>query len=444
MDHTAPHPDSSAEESQESHLLRGANDQSPGRTEDLALSSIGSSFFSAEDGVSLNSSNHRHYIFAGVENMSSGLHSLDGSGANTILSSNPSSLLPPPPEADQNVFMLSPHPQLTTEELGSVTTTNTEVYASHQVIADISFRDSICDDEVSLSLASSQSTSVSSLLNKERPATSSFENGAFERVADSLLVDSSNDMRAKDWHDRLVSDSDWDRFRATSKALLPFISEDSESMAPLPLPPKPSASNLTKSPKESPYATYRAEDHLPCEFVCGICKDVLVGACILDCNCSSSTVCMNCWEDGDHNQQDFAKRMDFVWVEDSKKCPSCHSNAEIKVYCHALDVAILRIIQALSDVDPSVSSLKQSYFHRLSVWRKTVSDRNERLRKEKMIRDDELLARLIQEEERVFWNQQQSRSQSRTRTKPSNKLMLFSKAVLALIAAIGLKQMTKR
>jgi len=427
-----------------------ADDQAAAAADNLTLSSIGSSFFTAEDNVSLDSSNQHHCILSGVENMSFGLYSLGESGENTILSSHPSSSIAPAPQVNRDVFMLSPHPQLHTEELRSVTTTNTEVYTAEQLFPVTVLGDSDCDDEGSVSLASSQSTSVSALLNKEQP-TSGFQDGAFERVADSLLVDSSNNSktvdspnksRTKDWHDRLISDSDWDRFRATSKDVLPFISEDSESVAPcpLPLPPKPLPRNVNKSPKELRPVAYRAKDHLPSEFICGICKDVVVGACILDCNC---TVCMSCWEDGDDDRQDFAKRMDFVWVEDSKKCQSCHTKAETKVYCHALDVAILRIIQGLPDSNPSVLSLKESYFHRLLVLRKTVSDRNEKLKREKMIRDDELLARLIQEEERVFWNNQ-AKSQTRTKAKPSNKLLILSKAVLAIIAAVGLKHLSKR
>ena len=194
--------------------------------------------------------------------------------------------------------------------------------------------------------------------------------------------------------------------------------------------------------KKNLEVTYQAEDILPSDFVCGICKDVLVGACILDCNCCSSTVCMPCWKDADCDQQDFATRMDFVWIE-SKKCPSCHCNSEIKAYCHALDVAILHIIQDLPDSDVSVTCLKQKYYSRLSTWRETVSDRNVRYRREKYIRDDELLARLIQEEERVFWDETRSRTRKRSFFS-SNKFRVFGQALLALIAAAGLKHMSRR
>jgi len=94
-----------------------------------------------------------------------------------------------------------------------------------------------------------------------------------------------------------------------------------------------------------------------------------------------------------------------------------------------------------------VVALKQMYYHRLSVWRKTVSDRNERLRHEKQIRDDELLARLIQEEERVFWEQRRPQQQARTKRVmgiPSEKFMFISKTFLALIAIVGLKHVSKR
>lgn len=436
--------DSSVEASQNSD----ADYQSPLRADNLALSSIGSSFFTEDDYISLNSSIISPNVFVGIENMTPDSCNSGGNEGSTIVSSNPSASVPPPPEANRDIFMMSPHPQFTTVGVNSMSTMNTEVYPSDQVFRETTFGDRNYDDEDSLSVASSQSTSVSAILSGSQPVRGSFEDGAFERVASHLAFDSSNDSSAKNWHDRLISDSDWDRFRATSKDLLPFISEDSESVSqcPLPLPPRPTGRVSGRvSPNESLRAMYKAGDHLPSEFICGICKDVLVGACILDCNCSSSTVCITCWEDGDRNQQDFAKRMDFVWVEESKKCPSCHSNSETKVYCNALDVAILRIIQDLPDSDSSVAGLKQMYYHRLSVWRRTVRDRNERLRKENSIRDDELLSKLIQEEERVFWNQRRPQSQTkRLFGIPSKKFMVISKTFFALVAIAGLKHVSKR
>lgn len=68
----------------------------------------------------------------------------------------------------------------------------------------------------------------------------------------------------------------------------------------------------------------------------------------------------------------------------------------MKAHCHALDVAILRIIQDLPDSDGSLLCLKLKNYSRLSTWRETVSDRNEQHRKQKSVDVDEMLARLIQ------------------------------------------------
>lgn len=435
--------------SQESDSLQDVDGRDQAETENLVLSSFGSrSLCTIEDSLSLNSSALPPDVFDGIENMNHGLHGSDDHGGSTILSSIPSGASNfhfPPPEANRDIFILSPHPNLTTNGTQSLSTTNTELYASERLFQETTLGDRSCDDEGSLPCASSLSTDVDVSVTRDRPILGSFEHGAFERVADHLMFDSSDDCSANRWHDCLVSDSDWDRFRATSKDLLRLISEDSESVSPnlLPLPPIPEARVVAASSERILEVTYQAEDFLPSDFVCGICKDVLVGACILDCNCCSSTVCMSCWKEADCDRQDLATRMDFVWVESKKRCPSCHCNAEIKAYCHALDVAILRIIQDLPDSDVSLSCLKQKYYSRLSTWRETVSDRNERYRREQSFRDDELLARLIQEEERVFWDATRSRTRKRSFFS-SNKFRVFSQALLALIAAAGLKHMSKR
>ena len=230
---------------------------------------------------------------------------------------------------------------------------------------------------------------------------------------------------------------------------------------------------------EAPPSSY-----LPSEFICSLCKDVLVGACTLSCNrnCNSSTVCASCWDDhdynddnddNDYNQQEIATQMGFVWVETetktkTKKCPSCHTDVVITVhYCHALDVAILHIIQDLPETDnnnnTNLTYLKRRYYSRLSTWRNIVHNRNERYRQQKSIRDDELLARLIQEEERFFWkarsarqrrhgsgdNEYQQRiSNNSSSGKVSNRIIFVGHAAVAIIATVlastGLKAMTRR
>jgi len=365
-------------------------------------------------------------------------------GENTILSSNSSGAsLIPRPEASRDIFILSPHPQLNADEVNSLPTINTEYYSFERVFRDQRFDGRNHDDGESLSTASHSSMNVG-VLSQNRQVLGSCEDVVVNRTSDHLINDLADGRRGIYWYDRLVSGSDWDQFRVVSKQFLKILSEESKTSPPciLPLPPISTARAISSSSRDLQDLVYRPEEFLPPDFICGICKDVIVGACILDCKCSSSTVCEQCWECGDCDQQDFANRMDFVWIE-SKKCPTCLVNAEIKVHCHTLDVAILRIIETLPDSDANVSFVKQKYYSRLSNWRKIVTSRNERYARQKSIRDDELLARLIQEEERIFWDNRTSRSRNRPR-KTSEKIKLLSQAALALLAAAGLKLMAKR
>mmetsp|Transcript_18251 Transcript_18251/g.21091 ORF Transcript_18251/g.21091 Transcript_18251/m.21091 type:complete len:488 (-) Transcript_18251:81-1544(-) len=400
----------------------------------------------------------------------------------------------PPPEASQDIFVLSPHPRLTVDGIQSISTTSTESIPYGHVYNKTTDNNG---DESSLCTSTSVISKTSNRSYIER-----FEDGAFERVAGRLLIDSSTTPNYNYWYNRLVSESDWDQFRNNTKDFLSTLQSEEDidlrifssvSMPLLPLPPMVPDTTLMLSSVDNKYSSkvpsslisssyneYRAKDHLRSEFICSLCKDVLVGACTLNCNCSFSTVCAPCWNNhnsddhDDYNQQELAAQMDFVWVETRSKkkgkcCPSCGADVDFKVhYCHALDVAILHIVRDLPescDVDNSniknLIYLKQTYYSRLSTWRNVVNNLNERYRRQKLIHDDELLARLIQEEERVFWQDRSERSQQRrggtdreqwkrmnTTRKVSNRIIFFGHAAVALIAAAiastGLKAMTRR
>jgi hypothetical protein len=144
--------------------------------------------------------------------------------------------------------------------------------------------------------------------------------------------------------------------------------------------------------------------------------------------------------------------MGFVWIErESSTCPSCGGNCHSKVHCHALDVAILHIINDLPESDDTLLRLKENYYSRLAEWRATVYERNETRSQQISTENDELLARLIAEEERVFWQQGVAGGttpEEETLSNPSTGIFLIGQAavavIVAMVASIGLKAIARR
>lgn len=152
------------------------DDQNSARGESIALSSIESSLFTSADHFSLNSS--------AIEAVTIGSHSADGE--NTIVSSNPSTSMIPPPEASREIFMRSPHPQPTLVGVDSISTTHTEIYPSEQLFRlESTLGDRHGRSEDSRSMASA-------IADDEQQSMGLFEQGAFERVADQLEMNFSN------------------------------------------------------------------------------------------------------------------------------------------------------------------------------------------------------------------------------------------------------------
>ena len=317
-------------------------------------------------------------------------------GERTIISSNPSEAsTTPPPEPFSSFFAISSHPQIAINGTHSISTTNTEIYTNDGVFQ-------TDENEESTSTASTSTSFnrafISSASNGDRSVSELYEDGVVERIGSNLINVSSSDPYAEGMPIRFVSESN-------ANNILSILSEDSSSPTRPPIISSTGISALSKDLQESSFC---AKDYLPPDFICGICSDVIVGGCILDCNCISSVVCTTCRENRDLNQEDLR----------SKSCPSCKFNAEVKARCRTFDVAIIHIIENLLDSNHSVSSLKQGYYFRLSECRVTVSDRNERHETENVLSDIESLPECIK----------------RKPGKISNLMSRFSKAVTKLVA----------
>jgi hypothetical protein len=261
----------------------------------------------------------------------------------------------------------------------------------------------------------------------------------FVAVANHLMRDCVN---GDNWYTRFT-EYDWEQFRDVAKMVLSILEPP---LALLPLPPAPPAAHLpTGEDSLDDSYSYCAEDHLPSNFVCPLCKDVIVGALTLECGCVSSAVCSCCWEKHTQGPHDMSDQLGYIWV-DQKECPSCHGNVNSNVPCHALDVAILQIVQSLSTEDDKTESLKRHYYSRLEEWRSTVLERNITRSEKETVRHDELLARLIQEEENVLW--EQHRCRQKTLSNSTRNFLFLGQAAVALIAAtaasVGLSTLARR
>lgn len=441
--------------------------------EDLALSSLESgSIMSFSDNISLDSAALREHgslialpteIAAGMGriNVRTGPPSAatNDDGERTIVSSAPSGAAIPPPEASQDMFAISPHPRFIADGVHSLSTTCTDCFSFEHFRDDGGSTEGCADDLESL--PSRNIGYSSSIVLRRRTGGLAHLPGhdaaAFERVAEQMIRDSTSiNSSMPHWYNRF-SESDWDQFRIAAKAILSVLEPRAKSPPLLPLPPTPPPAALLRlgpSSGRGRQVSYCAEDHLPNDFVCSLCKDVIVGAITLDCDCGPATVCALCWENGPGTEdgrisQDFADQMGFVWIEKaSSRCPCCDGNVNSKVHCHALDVAILHIINDLPECQDNLILLKENYYSRLAAWRATVYDRNETRSRQISAENDELLARLIAEEERVFWRQDGPEAREESRSNSLNGILFLGQTAVALVvatvASIGLNTIARR
>jgi hypothetical protein len=309
-------------------------------------------------------------------------------GGQTIVSSEPSGAFIPPPVASRDSWAISPHPGFVAESTLSLSThcTDSLTFPNDRGICKLS------------------------------PAIANENDGASD--------ENDND------HSSEYDDDDDDE----KKELLDIVEPPTNL---LPIPPAPLKNHIDDSFEED--CSYCAKEHLPENFICNICKDVIVGALSLSCGCVSSTVCSSCWEaKTSFSPEVSAEKMGYVWVDKniSPICPSCSTNIKSTLYCHALDVAIFQIILNLPVKDDKARSLKKSYFSRLEVWRCIVMERNERRTRDEATRRDELLARLLQEEETFFHDDTiKYKSKART-TDQAGSLFFWGQAAVALAVAL--------
>jgi hypothetical protein len=345
----------------------------------------------------------------------------------------------PRPEASQDIWAISPHPQFVAGRARSVATVASD---------NMSYDDSLQQDAASETKEDSGSfgpvlSTTKVLATKERvDATNSqtiaqghhhHDSISFEAVANHLMREAANNKGK--WYANFT-EQDWEQFQRLGKMLLSTLQPQQyqSRWSPILPPLPPSVDSDGHIPLLEHSTSYCASAIVPPPFVCSYCSDVIVGALALDCSCPASTVCTLCWER--HGQgyvsKDFSNQLGFVWV-DYKVCPSCQAGVKEGVPCHALDVAILHIVQNLPDSDDATAALKHHYFTRLGLWGEEVVKRHEEQNKLLVLHEDLLLAHLIQTEENAFWDVQQTTKTKSSRCTPP--WLIFGQATVAVLAA---------
>lgn len=219
------------------------------------------------------------------------------------------------------------------------------------------------------------------------------------------------------------------------------------------------------------------------EFICAICQQLIIGATTLDCGCEKATVCTSCIEYHDDVKKDQSNDIidDYVMVslalddecelkearrdpyeicattctstgvgDASKTCPSCHTLYDRHIPCHALDVAILDAVKnlpmtlpkratntnnvALNPSGEDVEAFQSIFYMRLLLWRQEVIRRQAALLREYDHKQQLLLSRLIQREERVFGTKCKERRAKEERKK---RHILMEMSMFAVFALLG-------
>lgn len=331
----------------------------------------------------------------------------DSQEGQTIVSSQPSGTEIPPPEASQDLWAISPHPGFVADSAMSMST--------------------VCTDSISY---------------RERD---------FGALTISDVASTSSNWES-DPRTQLNDEDASVNGHSAIEALLSIVEPRRKLF---PVPPAPLKTHESEG-MSGDACSYCAEDYLPDNFICRLCNDVIVGALSLNCGCASSTVCTSCWEARvcpiqESAPEDLTKKLNYVWVRKgqhtSPSCPSCNASIKSNINCHPLDVAIFQILLNLPVKDNKTRSLKNTYYSRLEVWRCIVIERNERISRQEATHRDELLARILQEEENFF--RDGTKGKGRTVAARHNGILLFwgqaaLAVVVATLASIGLKAMTRR
>ncbi|KAI2496238.1 hypothetical protein MHU86_18289 [Fragilaria crotonensis] len=286
---------------------------------------------------------------------------------------------------------------------------------------------------------------------KQRRSMARHDSTSFIQVGDRLAQQPVAEEEDCEWFARFT-EQDWLAFRQDAQMIMAAIAKehgtrhDDNDEPYLPLPPMPPNHAVASAIQQPCAESYCAADVLPPSFICAICNDVIVGSTTLDCCCARSAVCMTCWEDhcfsfsssDDNNNidDDDNELEDLIRIHHNTTCPSCAKTVVRNVACHALDVAILHCVKGLPDQHP----VQTAYYRRLAAWRAQVQRRRLEWKRhqveEQQTARDALLAELIQEEERFFWNKEK-KAKSFWENHQFILLALAEVALLATAAAFG-------
>lgn len=380
-------------------------------------------------------------------------------GESTIVSSAPSDTAGiPVPEASSDVFILSPHPGFVPDNFQTLSTVCTDTLSYQRMMQDLDAQSptpsmAAVGTENDDNDHDIQDDSDNKLVANRVPT---HERVTFEAIANQMLRDSSvvstggrsSGRRrggGEKWYSRFT-DFDWDQLREAARMALAILGPTNERV---PLPPSPPPLSIAGSEVADIYdsgldCSYTASEFLPACYVCFCCKDVLVGALSLSCGC---TVCGTCWEGAETISPSYvAEAEGFVWVY-KRRCPACNEPVNATVPCHALDLVVLQAVKNL-DVRQDVKGrqLKYTYYTRLEDWRQTVMAKNEIIAQNEAMERDELLARLIEEEEDALWSE--GRTQEQAMSNSTWTLLVIGQAAVALVAAtvtsLALKAFVRR
>ena len=78
--------------------------------------------------------------------------------------------------------------------------------------------------------------------------------------------------------------------------------------------------------------------------------------------------------------------------------------------------------------------MKLAYYSRLDAWRQTVLARNENTTQKQALQEDEMIARLIQEEEDILWKKGR-KNRDHALSNSTHTLLILGQAAVALLAA---------
>ena len=260
------------------------------------------------------------------------------------------------------------------------------------------------------------------------------DRAAFVNVADRLRV-SAHPNHGIEWFSRFT-EQDWMEFRSNAEMILRALETPRASSRMVLLPPEAPRGALFNSGGRD--GVVESGDILPRAFICNLCNDLIVGATSLSCACPKSTICTQCWES--HITVCEEQLSDgFIFVDQIWRCPFCDTLEMVTaISCHAIDVAVLHVVKAL----PANLAIKGRYYERLNAWRDEVIRRQSQLpRTECYQGNDQLLAELIQQEEKYLWNTKRRFWQ----TPLGHFLSELAIAIAAAsIASVGLTVMTSR